>query len=67
MKLFSILLISIVLFGSSCTSSNTQEMEHGLPLVFEDGFENGRSNWQVTDETSWKHQELDGNNVFLNN
>ena len=64
MKLFSILLISIVLFGSSCTSSNTQEMQHGLPLVFEDGFENGRSNWQVTDETSWKHQELDGNNVF---
>lgn len=40
------------------------EATTGYPLVFSDDFENGRDNWTVTDETSWKHHKQDGNHVF---
>jgi hypothetical protein len=36
----------------------------GLPLVFSDNFEDGRTRWQTTDEESWTHREVDGNKVF---
>jgi cytochrome c2/glucose/arabinose dehydrogenase len=37
---------------------------NGLPLAFSEDFENGRDRWEVTDETSWTHREVDGNYVF---
>ncbi len=35
-----------------------------LPLVFEETFENGRERWDTTDEKSWTHRKVDGNQVF---
>lgn len=33
-------------------------------VIFEDDFEEGRDRWEVTDEQSWTHREVDGNHVF---
>ena len=53
-----------VLVGCGSTDKVETEPETGLPLVFSDDFESGRQNWEVTDESSWKHHEQDGNKVF---
>lgn len=33
-------------------------------VVFEEDFETGHDRWEVTDEKSWTHREVDGNHVF---
>ena len=63
MKYSSIALFVILCLLCSC-STVEKEPKTGLPLVFSEDFENGRDNWTVTDEKSWKHQEQDGNHVF---
>ncbi len=38
---------------------------HGLPLVFEEDFENGTKRWQTTDDNAWQiTKEQSGNHVF---
>ena len=64
MKLSQALILFVALIAAGCSSSVEVEPKTGLPLVFSDDFENGRVNWEVTDESSWKHHEMDGNKVF---
>ena len=63
MNFLSIGLSLIVVLLCSCSSVEI-EPKTGLPLIFSDDFENGRNNWSVTDESSWKYQEQDGNHFF---
>ena len=60
---YSFFALFTLIFYCGCSSVEV-EPKTGLPLVFADDFENGRGMWEVTDETSWKHQDLDGNKVF---
>ena len=64
MKFYHFIFVIIALAATSCSTSVEREKETGLPLIFADDFEKGRANWEVTDEGSWKHQEMDGNKVF---
>jgi len=36
----------------------------GLPLLYEDGFDNGAANWQPTDPAAWKITETNGGKVY---
>lgn len=52
----------LTLGASPLTAEETLD---GLPLVFEDDFENGADNWQPTDANAWKILKLDdGNHVY---
>jgi hypothetical protein len=53
---------SLLLAASLC--AETPPSLHGLPLVFQEDFEQGRARWEVTDEKSWTHRVVDGNAVF---
>lgn len=56
--IFSSLLLAVSL------SAETPPSLHGLPLVLQEDFEQGRARWEVTDEKSWTHRVIDGNAVF---
>jgi hypothetical protein len=62
----TILTISLIAtaFGSLCGSLVAADPATDLPLVFSDDFEKDRDRWEATDEKSWTHREVDGNQVF---
>jgi hypothetical protein len=43
------------------------DIGEGMPLVFEEDFEKGRSRWETTDDGSWDCTESDGNHTFSQN
>lgn len=53
-----------LLVSSIASAADADETMDGLPLVFSEDFEQGRQRWEVTDEASWTHREVDGNHVF---
>ena len=56
------LLNTTVTFGMDPQES--AKSQPTLPLVFEDDFEEGSDNWETTDETAWRLQKTDKNQVF---
>jgi hypothetical protein len=57
------LIFACLLLAVSLPADTPPEL-HGLPLVFQEDFEQGRGRWEVTDEKSWTHRVVDGNAVF---
>lgn len=58
------LILPCFLVCSSISLAQQPDSMNGLPLVFSDDFESGRDRWEVTDEVSWTHRDVDGNHVF---
>lgn len=58
------IVLSLIVWGSASINADQPASMKGLPLVFSEDFEQGRNHWEVTDEKSWTHREVDGNHVF---
>lgn len=56
-------LVAVTASNVSAAEETLQEM-NGLPLVFEEDFEQGSGRWEPTDPNAWKVVEQDGNHVF---
>ena len=56
--------LGVLLCVVAANLSAADEQVNGLPLVFSEDFEQGRSRWETTDDEAWTHREVDGNHVF---
>ncbi len=53
-----------VAFGNDRVGAAEEDTCNGLPLVFQDDFENGADRWETTDDTAWSLHDNEGGKAF---
>lgn len=61
MKILALLAIGAI---ALTPAAHAEDPKTDLPLVFSEDFEKGHERWEATDDTTWRHREVDGNKVF---
>ena len=64
MRITTLLSITILFLFIALNHAENEKKGMELPLIFEEDFEKGYSNWEVTDTKSWTHRKVDNNHVF---
>ena len=60
----AVVTLLVLLHPAIAKSDEKQEVETDLPLVFHDDFENGRGNWETTDDGAWKLNQHGSGHAF---
>lgn len=61
--MFRLMTLCVCAFGL-CLALSASAAEADLPLVYEDGFENGAAHWEPTDPDAWRIVETDRGKVY---
>lgn len=64
-QIFRLVVLSIpVLSVQAVSAQPVPQTLNGLPLVFQDDFEDGRDQWETTDDKAWKLNDAESGTAF---
>jgi hypothetical protein len=62
--LSAVALLIVFVIGPACAFAAEAETCNGLPLIFEENFEQGTGRWETTDDTAWSLHDNAGGKAF---